>query len=58
MEPWQLMWNQASQLSQQIALCFHVTSFVLAPHGNLGALGPGFVSVSNAFASRSMNKYF
>jgi hypothetical protein len=52
------MWNQASQLSQQIALCFHVTSFVLAPHGNLGALGPGFVSVSNAFASRSMNKYF
>jgi hypothetical protein len=42
-------------LSQQIALCFHVTAFVQAPQGNLG---PGFASISNAFASRSMNKYF
>jgi hypothetical protein len=32
-----------------------VTAFVQAPQGNLG---PGFVSISNAFASRSMNKYF
>jgi hypothetical protein len=31
-----------------------VTAFVQAPQGNLG---PGFVSISNAFASRSMNKY-
>jgi hypothetical protein len=38
------------QLSQHIALFFVVTAFWHVPHGHLGILGPGFVSVSEEFA--------
>jgi hypothetical protein len=45
------------QLSQHIALCFVVTAFWHVPHGHLGVLGPGFVSVSEEFAISNRHIY-
>ena len=45
------------QLSQHIALCFDVTAFWHVPHGHLGVLGPGFVSVSEEFAISNRHRY-
>ena len=51
------VWNQVLQVSQQIALCFHVTAFWQTPQGYLGALGPGFSSMSFARTRRYNMKY-
>ena len=45
------------QLSQHIALFFVVTAFWHVPHGHLGVLGPGFVSVSEEFAISNRHRY-
>ena len=45
------------KLSQHIALFFVVTAFWHVPHGHLGVLGPGFVSVSEEFAIRNRHRY-
>jgi hypothetical protein len=56
---WQSIWNQVSQLSQQIdgRLGSRFAAFYNVPQGHLGALGPGFVSVSKAFANNIINMY-
>jgi hypothetical protein len=45
------------QLSQHIALFFVVAAFWHVPHGHLGVLGPGFVSVSEEFAISNRHRY-
>ena len=51
--------NIVSQLSPQIdgRLRFHFTAFLHAPQGHLRALGPGFVSISKAFANNKIKMY-
>ena len=40
-----------------MALCRQLTALLQVPHGHFGVLGPGFVSVSDAFANSNINMY-
>jgi len=55
----QLLWNQTEQLSHAIDgwSGSHLTAFVQMPHGNLQALGPGFISVSDERIMSSRLRY-